>query len=112
MNWKDIAVSPETPIENAIRVIENTSLRIALVVDENSCLQGTVTNGDIRQGLLNGMALDSPVKNIFYITPLVGSVDNDKDAILQFMEENNVNQLPVVDRSGKMVRFEVLEYCA
>ena len=47
----------------AISAINKSEAFIALVVDKNNKLIGTVTDGDIRRGLLNGEKIDSNVQN-------------------------------------------------
>jgi predicted transcriptional regulator len=42
------------PVLEAMRVIDLGSAQIALVVDSENRLLGTLTDGDIRRGLLNG----------------------------------------------------------
>ena len=56
-----IHVTPDSSIRDAIETIEIGSFQIALVVGNNGLLQGTVTDGDIRRGLLKGLGLNDPV---------------------------------------------------
>ena len=53
--WKEILISPKIMIIQTMDIINQSSLQFAVVVDENMQLLGTVTDGDIRRGLLNGM---------------------------------------------------------
>jgi len=49
-------------IEDALVAINsNPSLKIALVVDSSNFLEGVVTDGDVRRGLLAKYTLDTPV---------------------------------------------------
>ena len=57
---------------DALRIINEKEIHIVLVVDTEDRLIGTVTDGDIRRGLLRGLTLDSSVeevtnKNFHYI---------------------------------------------
>lgn len=61
-NWKPILISPEMEIIETMKVIDNSSLQFAVVVDDNNRLLGTVTDGDIRRGILKGRSLDSPIR--------------------------------------------------
>ena len=40
---------------DALRIIDQGAAQIALVVDEQQLLLGTLTDGDIRRGLLHGV---------------------------------------------------------
>ena len=49
-DWKKTSVGPETSIKETMAVIDKSALQIALVVDPDDRLLGTVTDGDIRRG--------------------------------------------------------------
>ena len=51
-------------VSDAIKCIDASGGQIALVADAYGALVGTVTDGDVRRGLLKGLALDSPVHQI------------------------------------------------
>lgn len=46
-------------IRKVIAAIEKGGLRIALILNRKNQLEGTITDGDIRRGLLKGLSLDS-----------------------------------------------------
>ncbi|MGA7859478.1 MAG: CBS domain-containing protein, partial [Terracidiphilus sp.] len=56
--WKTCCISPGVTIAEAIRTIEESCLQIALVV-EGKRLKGTLTDGDVRRGLLAGTPLQA-----------------------------------------------------
>ncbi len=108
-NWKKTAIAPETSIRETIKVIDRSALQIALVVDEEDKLLGTVTDGDIRRGILKGVSLDAPVKQIYYVSPLTASIDDDPETMHRIMREQYINQLPVLDNDGKVVQLKILK---
>jgi len=107
-DWKKTSVAPGTSIKETMAVIDKSSLQIALVVDPDDKLLGTVTDGDIRRGILNGISLEEPVKRIYYVSPLTASVDDDIKTMNRIMKEQSISQLPVVDHGGKVVRLILL----
>ncbi len=108
-NWKKTAITPETSIRETIRIIDRSALQIALVVDPDDKLLGTVTDGDIRRGILKGVSLDAPVKQIYYVSPLTASIDDDPETMHRIMKEQYINQLPVLDHEGRVVQLKVLK---
>ena len=54
-------MSNNVKVREAIKVIDEAVLQVALVVDTESRLIGTVTDGDIRRGILRGVNLDAPM---------------------------------------------------
>lgn len=107
-NWKDTIVKPSTPILEAMRVIDNSALRIALVTDENLRLVGVVTDGDIRRGILNGVGLERAVEGIMYRSFAVADQSMSKEETIALMQNMELLQLPVVDQEGRVVDLKVL----
>ena len=68
-NYKDILLSPESTIREALKVIDSGAIKIGIVVDENEKLVGTVTDGDIRRGILNNLSLDDVIDLVVCKTP-------------------------------------------
>ena len=54
-NWKNILVAPIATIQEVLKVIDSESLQLALVVDDENRLLGTVTDGDVRRALINNL---------------------------------------------------------
>jgi len=101
--WRDAVVPMGTTILDAIHSLERSSLQIVLVVAAGDILSGTITDGDIRRGLLHGLDLTSQVDKIMNCDPLVAPPLFDRDTVVQLMKANKLRQLPVVDQQGCLV---------
>lgn len=108
MDWRELLVSPQTPILHTLEIIDKSARQIALVADENDRLLGTVTDGDIRRGLLKGRALQDPISLIMNSFPTVASPYETRENILALMKIKKIHQIPIVDEDGKIVHVEVL----
>lgn len=108
-NWKKILVSPLSSIQDALKVIDNESLQLALVVDIDNRLLGTVTDGDIRRALINGVALSHPISEIMFTTPTVVDCDTSKDQLLELMNVKQLNSIPIVEK-GIVVGLETIHH--
>lgn len=95
--WKKSLLSADATLQDAIKNLNGSGLQITLVVSADNILIGTLTDGDIRRGLLRGLDLESSIKTIIYNDPLVVPPQLGKDTILQLMQANGIHQLPVVD---------------
>ncbi len=109
MRFEEILVAPETPIIEAIRIIDKGSVQIALVAKEGNILVGTVTDGDVRRGILAGIALDEPVSRIMNAKPTVARANQSHREILKQMRSTEVLQIPVVNEVGKLVGVRFLK---
>lgn len=107
-DFKKILISPLTPIQQTMKIIEAASMQIALVVDENGRLLGTVTDGDIRRGILKDISLDQPVQEIMKAAPTTAKRTDDKKHILNIMKSKKIHQVPIVDENGCVIDLEIL----
>lgn len=107
VNWRSCLLPGSASVQGAIECLERSALQIVLVVDDDDLLLGTVTDGDIRRGLLRGLELGSPIDSIIYSDPLVVPPLLGAEAVLQLMKANKVNQLPVVDEQRRVTGLHV-----
>ncbi|WP_462109265.1 nucleotidyltransferase family protein [Campylobacter concisus] len=105
----DIKLSINSTIKDALQTINNGGLQIAIVVDENDSLVGTVTDGDIRRGLLNGLDLNSSVSLVVHKSPSIASVGDTKESILKIALAKKLHKIPLIDELGKLVGIEDIE---
>jgi len=108
-NWREVLVSPSTSILETIQIIDSAALQIALVVDGDGRLLGTVTDGDIRRAILKGLSLTEPVARAMNPAPTVALVNEGRQEILAVMKAKNLRQIPVLDEAGRVVGIEILE---
>ena len=101
--WKKALVPITVTLAQVIRNLDESTLQIALVVSADRVLLGTLTDGDIRRGLLRGLDLNSSIESIIYREPLVAPPQLGRDTVLQLMQANKIHQLPVVDEDRRVV---------
>ena len=63
-NWKKTLIKSNRNIRDAIKTLEIAELQVLLVVDDNNKFKGTVTDGDIRRGLIKGLTLETKIFEI------------------------------------------------
>ena len=87
--------------------IDHSAKGIALVLDEQRHLIGTVTDGDIRRAILAGMNLDLPISEllqqrqpIFASGAITAPLGTDDTTLLHLMTTNDVRHIPLVDEAG------------
>lgn len=105
-DWKKTLVNPKTSIRKTIEIIDGGSMQIALVVGDSNKLLGTVTDGDIRRGLLRGVSLQSQVCEVMSTNPTVAGIDESKENILSLMKSKELLRIPLVDSDGRVVGLE------
>lgn len=108
--WRQALLPPDATVRQAIRSLVDSSLQIVLVTSADQVLIGTITDGDIRRGLLRGLDLNSPVDSVVHREPFVVPPELSREAVLQLMQANAIRQLPVVDESRRMIGLHVWDH--
>jgi len=101
--WRKALVNSDATLEQAIEVLDKAALRIALVVDANDKLLGTLTDGDVRRALLKHLPLETPVNQIMNARPKTAEQSWTESRILALMEQHELLQLPLIDAEGRVV---------
>lgn len=101
--WINALAKRDYSVQAVLEIINNAGLRIALIVDDDGVLLGTVTDGDVRRAMLQGLDLSASAEMIMFNRPMVVTQDVAKDVVLRLMRANNLQQLPVVDEHGRPI---------
>jgi len=101
--WLESVLASDITIGHAVRNLNEVPTKIVLIVNEVNILQGTVSDGDIRRGLIKGLDLDSPIDAVINRNPLVVPPELGRDLVLQLMTINKVWQIPIVDNEYKVI---------
>jgi dTDP-glucose pyrophosphorylase len=96
-------------IREAMEAIDRDVSRIALLVDGSGELVGTVTDGDARRAILNGISLGDPASTIMSARPVVATDDTSDDDVVALMLEHSIRQVPVVDSDGRVLDIKLLD---
>ena len=107
--YKTILLQPDSTIREALQIIDSGSMKLALVIDKEERLLGTLSDGDIRRGLLSSLSLEDSIETIIYRTPTVCSLEDSKEYILEKALEKKLYQIPIVDKEGKLVGIEEVD---
>lgn len=101
--WHQTIVTKNQTLLETMKIIDDSSLQFAVVVDEEQHLLGTVTDGDIRRGILRGEGLDVPITSIMNPAPLSAKVGQNQYKYRLLMKSKMLKQLPIVDESNRIV---------
>lgn len=76
---------------------------ILFVVDDDDHLVGSLTDGDVRRGLLRGIVIDQAVDEIIQPHPrFIRKDDHDLKKVIEY-RENNFRLLPIIDKNNKVI---------
>lgn len=100
---KALTISPDATVRAAIEAIDRSKRQIALVVDGAGKLVATVTDGDVRRGILRGIDVDGPVDQVMHVTPTTLTQGAPDAEARRLIRERKLQHVPVLDNAGVLV---------
>jgi dTDP-glucose pyrophosphorylase len=108
-SWRKAVVGMQATVGDAIAAIESGSIQVALLVDGSNRLLGVVTDGDVRRGLLRGIALSARATDVMNQKPVSAPATLSREERLHLMRQKFIKQLPLLDDSGQLVGVETFD---
>ena len=105
--WRQAILPADATIAQAVRNLNEVAIKIVLVANEGGVLVGTISDGDIRRGLLKDLDINSPISSIINRNAFVVPPEMGRDLVMQLMVANKIQQIPVVDDYGGGLRNKV-----
>jgi perosamine synthetase len=100
-----ILIRPDISVRQGMLAIDEGAVAIALVVDPDGRLLGTVTDGDVRRAILRGVGLDASVSEIMHTDPVTVTRTTDMQEIRRIFIESNLKHIPMVDEDRRVVEL-------
>ncbi len=98
--WKDLCIGHQELIQKAMGILDQLGskrIKTLIVVDKDFRLKGTVTDGDIRRGILKNISLNGEVHEIINRTPVVYvEGESNWSQVLRKAKARSAFQIPVV----------------
>ncbi|MCK4594139.1 CBS domain-containing protein, partial [bacterium] len=101
---ENLYVSPEDALRRAMEVINNGRRGMALVVDDEGRLLGTLTDGDLRRHLLRGGGQEDAVDTFFCREPITAQEGYDRAELIARMERRGIKLVPLL-ANGRPVKL-------
>lgn len=89
-------------ILEVMKIIDETTMQFAAVVDKDLLLLGSVTDGDIRRGILRGVTLDQPIVEVMNKKPICRNAGKSYFYYRQQMKQLKIKQLPIVSKNYQL----------
>ncbi|ADU62996.1 MAG: nucleotidyltransferase family protein [Pseudodesulfovibrio sp.] len=107
-DWRKAVIPLTATVRDAVEALTLSSVQIALVARENGHLDGVITDGDIRRGLLAGKTLKSPAREVMETNFFTARESDDPAVLLATMRERDFRQVPLLDADGCLVGLRTL----
>lgn len=103
-NYREHLIISESTIKQALEQLDILAKdAILFVIDTNELLIGSLTDGDVRRGLLKGISIGDKVNEIIQSNPrFIKKGERDIQKIIEYREAN-YRILPVLNKENKVI---------
>jgi len=101
---KENLIFKDLKIIDAIKILNQVKYKTLIILDKNNKIFGTLTDGDIRRGLLKGSSIDDKIDLVANKKPIIkknGSKGHKK------LDYKNFELVPCVNKFGKIINLEI-----
>jgi hypothetical protein len=102
--YREHLIFSGSTIKDALIQLTNLGIdAILFVVEENDKLIGSITDGDVRRGLVKGISLNQSINIIIRFSPrYIKKGERDIQKLIEY-REGNFGIIPIVDNTNKIV---------
>ena len=104
--YKKFLVKENISISSALKIITKSGKKGLVVIDSKQNFKGTLSDGDVRNAIINGKSLDESISEIYQKKPFYFYEKEIKNKdIKKIFIEKNFNFIPVVDKEKKLKKI-------
>lgn len=92
-------------IKDGLEQLNSVDGAAVFILDSQEKVVGTITDGDIRRGLINGHTLDDSIRGIMHTDFRHIKLENYSIYTIDKIKEQLIGMLPVIDEDGKLVKL-------
>lgn len=103
-NYKEHLISSGSTIKEALIQLDILAKdAILFIIDKNEILIGSLTDGDVRRGLIKGISIEDSVNRIIQPNPrFIKKGESDINKLIEY-REGNFRIVPIIDKNNKVV---------
>lgn len=109
-------VTQDSSIHDAVTLMDTNHMGIVLVVDDERRLVGTITDGDVRRGILANIDVRQPVSSLLarkagsrFAEPITAPSDAGRSTYLELLKQHSIMHLPIVDNNQRITGLVTLD---
>ncbi len=98
-----LCAAPETTLREVVETIQCAERQIALIVDRQRRLLGTITDGDLRRANLGEVPMDAPASLVMHRAFVSAPAGSSREQVLALMKERLLRHVPLIEPDGVVV---------
>ena len=106
LDYKKCCASVDRSIRQVAEIIDRLTLKTVYITSSKNKLLGSVTDGDLRRAIINGISLDQNISRIMNPNPkFILRGQGDDVAAWDLMKRLNLKTVPIVDEQMSIVNI-------
>ena len=101
--WHNTVLPLDSIVAEAVKKLDTFQFKLVMVTDSKNKLLGTISDGDIRRGLLSGYNLEASIDKIINKSPIVVTGDATKESVNELMVRFKIQQIPIVNEYFEVI---------
>jgi len=101
--WKKIVISNNLTIKECLLKLNKIGSQILIVCSNKGVLKGTITDGDIRRGLINGFKLSSNIEKIYNHNPFFLKEETNVKKFHKYVNDYTIKIIPIINKKNLLV---------
>ena len=101
-NPKSYILKQNSKVFEAVEILQHNPLKVVAIIDQKNKLCGSITDGDVRRGLLNGKTLDSTCSEIMNKKPCHAPQDDHKK-IQNIINDKDIDNPILVNQKKEII---------
>ena len=110
--WEASLLSKDATMQDAIKTLNTSTIKLVCLVDSNFKLAGVITDGDIRRAIVAGKTLESSVSEFMCFTPITFRASDTKAKRRKAFEAHKLLYIPVIDEQSKVINIDISQSIA
>ena len=99
-------------VKDAIQTLNNQKGKIVIVLNSENVVVGTITDGDVRRSLLDGVTVDCPVEKVMNKDFLFIKQENySEQKARELFIKHSIKQLPILNRVKALESLNNCDIC-
>ncbi|WP_028982326.1 nucleotidyltransferase family protein [Sporocytophaga myxococcoides] len=105
LEFEKYVISETCTLLQALEKLNANDKLTLIVLNSNGEVVGTITDGDIRRGILKGTSLESPISTFMHGNFIFLKNGQPDLALIDSIRKNNIRLLPVLNNERKLVKL-------
>ena len=105
--YNNILINKNASVKDAMKQLDKIPEKILFVIDENKCLIGSLTDGDIRRWILADGVITANIENVCFKGTYFVKNKYDLENVKEEIIKRQIVFVPILDEQKKIIEFIV-----